>query len=610
MTKENVVAYIHEDKKFMETYYGFLISFKKIEEAGHDESKVRRESALLLKSLLSMAINKKGTIDYLNWIRWNSDFILLVWADPLRVVEKLVEKKVDETTSDGNVITRTEKVYETDRDLLRELDDLFSQIRVVASENPEINSSDHDNTRDIVSIHNEFEQIMAILVKKEDIIKKIGEHAKSYFLSLLNSLIDSKNSKFYEQYKEGLFKNKELLASFYKKFGFNNFAMEVENFWSEFSKKAETVFKSDEQFRLLQEKRIHLALEKVNQEMRANFLQQIIRKIGEFYNQVKDALEQIKTDAFNVTKIIANPILHPIETAKNVLYAVTNPKETLKQAFQWMWENPGKTILIVLGVGIGAALIGAVAGVVISALVGAGGIASITVSDVVIGGVVGLAVGGIAATGAIATAGAAAHKQSLLHVNKQIEDELSRRARLLKDSQDEKDAALEAIRKVREDKIKGEKATVSADKKTQSQAQEEQSPSFVSRQDLEKVKRDLEESRSVASDEVVSIERTQMLLGRSIKAISEEEQRLLQNRSPLASHGLFGTSLPNPREKMMEEYLDDANYLLAHLKNNSKTEAIQLEKAIQTKNVCQIIDILEQFSDVMDARSSSFCTIS
>jgi hypothetical protein len=80
-----------------------------------------------------------------------------------------------------------------------------------------------------------------------------------------------------------------------------------------------------------------------------NRLETVLRFISETMNMIKQMAAKKIEEAWEVSTAIFNPILHPIESTKNVIYAFKNMRKTLTEVVKWAKENPWKSAFIVLG---------------------------------------------------------------------------------------------------------------------------------------------------------------------------------------------------------------------------------------------------------------------
>ncbi|CAM4917145.1 unnamed protein product [Rotaria socialis] len=165
----------------------------------------------------------------------------------------------------------------------------------------------------------------------------------------------------------------------------------------------------------LQNKEIDAALKLCTLADKRTFLQQMANKIGEIYESIRDQLRNIRQKAFTLKQVFLNPICSPAESAKNIFHVFCNVRQTGKVAWEWVSENPGKSAILIIGtVGISLA-IGAVGGIVGTALYTGTSIFSVTAADFVVGSIVGSSVlAGITLT---AVGGKAARESALTASN-------------------------------------------------------------------------------------------------------------------------------------------------------------------------------------------------
>ncbi|CAF3323398.1 unnamed protein product [Rotaria socialis] len=165
----------------------------------------------------------------------------------------------------------------------------------------------------------------------------------------------------------------------------------------------------------LQNKEIDAALKLCTLADKRTFLQQMANKIGEIYESIRDQLRNIRQKAFTLKQVFLHPICSPAESAKNIFHVFCNVRQTGKVAWKWVSENPGKSAILIIGtVGISLA-IGAVGGIVGTALYTGTSIFSVTAADFVVGSIVGSSVlAGITLT---AVGGKAARESALTASN-------------------------------------------------------------------------------------------------------------------------------------------------------------------------------------------------
>ncbi len=451
---------IEEVENFIKFLYEFNVHYGKYLDVNEssDTNKEKESARLYLNLLLGVTLSHGDLKDYSqendfnNWLRWNY-YTILDWIDVLSLDE------------DGKPIKNLVILKAEIRERYKELN------KVIDTTDFNENAS---KILDIESLLNEFKQSLRIISKPTLSSKnkdRVFEISKSHFVSIIRTIVSSKNRYWYEKLKTELEKYYAELVNIFKG---HNCQLELRNEWNDFLKNSEIVFPNEEKLENTLRNVINLKLEEYSIRLHETFLQQIYRKAGEFYDKIKGTLKNIRDEAFELSSILTNPIRHPIDTAKNLGYAISHPLETAKDAWEWVKDNPKKTLAVGLGaIGAGISIgliIGFTGGIAFGVFAGSAGIVASEVlvaagvaSLLGIGG--GLIGGALAGTAGIAAASANAQQLMLEHADTQIKAELEANKKLILDNETEsiliekeaRKAAREAKRKHRERKAQEEK---------------------------------------------------------------------------------------------------------------------------------------------------------
>ncbi|UJR34668.1 hypothetical protein I4U23_027445 [Adineta vaga] len=248
---------------------------------------------------------------------------------------------------------------------------------------------------------------------KETLARRIvrSNHAQyviNYFSSILRNIIVFDTIYMYSMYKDQLGEELIYIAQRIRELGFSQLAISVESNWKIFEENIQVVNTAE----ILQREEINTALE-------LSFL---------------------------------NPVLSPIDSVKNIIHVICHPSQIAKVAWEWVRENPGKTAVLVVGtLGISLA-IGAVVGVVGTALCTGTSIFSVTAADFIVGG----AVSSLALTTTTLTAiGGKAARESTLTASNAVDAEIMLRQlslnKLNREEEQYRKQAREAMRKQRQE---------------------------------------------------------------------------------------------------------------------------------------------------------------
>lgn len=417
---------VNEDINFMRKMYFFIHYFGKYKtNQNHVNDMI--EAKKNLKSMLIIALDKarEEEIDYQDWIRWHAA-IIENWICSFHLD---MENDMDKILSEN--LTAIQKLVE-------EIE--FKKI------NPACQSSVQFKTA-----FDEYRHAINIVKNTTNPKRKLIENITERFISLIGSILLSKNNFLYNelnhQFEQDYLFIKNYLAEHFPQ---SSFAARIETEWGSFKEESQSIFKTEEELQNLQAERIKKTLEQINIEQEMTLLEQIYKQIGDFYNQIKQSLTDIKNKAFELSKLLTNPIAHPVQTAQNLLYAITHPMDSMKEALSWVRDNPWKTVGISLGVIVGAAVIGLGVGMIGTAIAAKSftiaTLASITTADIVIASFVGGGIGLTAVVSAIAAAGGKAAKEVALHSKQKISEELGKRLNYIQEKDEERKVAQAAIR--------------------------------------------------------------------------------------------------------------------------------------------------------------------
>lgn len=78
-------------------------------------------------------------------------------------------------------------------------------------------------------------------------------------------------------------------------------------------------------------------------------LQTLIREISHMITIIKEVAAEKIQEGFQASKMLTNPMCHPIETINNFFYALRNIKRTTGEILKWARENPWRSTCIMLG---------------------------------------------------------------------------------------------------------------------------------------------------------------------------------------------------------------------------------------------------------------------
>uniref|UniRef100_A0AC35FP51 Uncharacterized protein n=1 Tax=Panagrolaimus sp. PS1159 TaxID=55785 RepID=A0AC35FP51_9BILA len=107
------------------------------------------------------------------------------------------------------------------------------------------------------------------------------------------------------------------------------------------------------------EELIQHSLELAHERATETWLQSAKRQLTEVINQIKLAASRKIGQILEASSVLAHPLLHPIDTLKNMGYAIIHPINTSKELWKRAKENPWKCAAIVVGsiaVGVGIGL--------------------------------------------------------------------------------------------------------------------------------------------------------------------------------------------------------------------------------------------------------------
>jgi hypothetical protein len=113
---------------------------------------------------------------------------------------------------------------------------------------------------------------------------------------------------------------------------------------------------SDCDLRKAQDLAIANALEDAHVRANETRFETIKREIIETINKIKKALEKKLGEAINFASLLIDPILHPIETIKNLYFCIRHPVVTFNAIKEWACEHPWKAGFLLIG-GISVAFI-------------------------------------------------------------------------------------------------------------------------------------------------------------------------------------------------------------------------------------------------------------
>lgn len=280
----------------------------------------------------------------------------------------------------------------------------------------EIPRKREDNKEKFVAALMEYEHVKGTLARRR-VRQSQALYVFNFFTCILRKILAFDTTHMYEIQRGRLEEELKYIVKHIQELNFSQLANNLQTEWKAFEKAVQDIDKS----LALQNDEINAALDKQMLAEKRTFLQQMAQKIGELYETIRIQLRQIRDNAFTLQQAFLNPICSPIESVKNIFHVFCHPLQTAKVAWEWVYENPGKTALLVIGT-LGISLtIGAVAGIVGSAIYTGTSIFSVTAADFIFGGA---AAGAVLTTTTLTAVGGKAARESALAASNAIESEM------------------------------------------------------------------------------------------------------------------------------------------------------------------------------------------
>jgi hypothetical protein len=272
------------------------------------------------------------------------------------------------------------------------------------------------NKTDFIAALTEYEHAKGTLARRV-VRTNQAQYVANYFSSILRKILAFDTIYMYEIHRDRLEEELKYIVQRMQELNFSQLATNLQREWQTFKKSIEDINES----LAIQKEEINNAFELCTLADKRTFLQQMAQKIGEIYESIRDQLRQIRNNAFTLQQAFLNPIVSPLESAKNILHVFCHPLQTAKVAWEWICENPGKTARLVIGT-VGISLtIGAVVGVVGTAVCTGTSIFSVTATDFIVGVV---ASGTALTTTTLTAIGGKAARESAITASNAVDSEI------------------------------------------------------------------------------------------------------------------------------------------------------------------------------------------
>ena len=105
----------------------------------------------------------------------------------------------------------------------------------------------------------------------------------------------------------------------------------------------------DKNSRKAQDESLENALQLAHACASENKLQGTYRLIKESIESINERLNRGLEQAMKFTRVLFNPIAHPIKTLSNILYCIMHPVHSIQGVLQWAINNPWKAGILMLG---------------------------------------------------------------------------------------------------------------------------------------------------------------------------------------------------------------------------------------------------------------------
>ncbi len=376
-----------------------------------------------------------GYESFLSWFRWNKDYI------EIELLE-LKEFFGENTLTKGN------------SDLSWILESIPVQIEALWKSNFEFSGEEMGRINECAQVLNKLKKMQQNGQRNQPkLITTAAEHFRQY-LSLL--LKKQKCSHFPPKQSnlEDLEKEAKFIISRLEPFDQES-AGQLQNDWKQFY---DYTF-NDTAFQASLDNAIADAIAAEHRRANATALETMITAIQQSINEINQKLNDAVSQASQITTAFLKPLLHPIESLKDLWYFITHPIESGQKLLAWAEDHPvkagllicgGLTVGLLAGAAVAAALVfvppvvglmsaGAPLGVAVTAAIASAPIAAASI-DVAVGAGLGLAIAAsmvavpsIRMSGDIARTHAKADKEMQIEKAKQkkIETEIDDEAKTL-----------------------------------------------------------------------------------------------------------------------------------------------------------------------------------